>query len=244
MVRCPRGCSRELIDEADLYRHLRDHHKVTDIEARRLSNLTSGWFEGKQRNSEGEDKAPEHVIAATKAAVSQMTPLKVPIIPMDRPAEATVAPGWSRTETGFTFEKTVREEHKIDNYLKYILKGEIKGNHASLVMWVYDKDISLLSELQEKEALLSAELHKYTYLDPEWLTVGGELHDTSFQIRELKKELLPKVFNEIKLEDTYYDTGFEEGRFEKWQSDFMTRANTAVTEVERELNEKDPIRLK
>jgi len=243
MIRCPRGCSRELIDEADLYRHLRDHHRVTDIEARRLSNLTSGWFEGKQRNVEGEDKAPEHVIAATKAAMSQMAPLKIPIVPIDRPAEVTVASGWSRTETGFTFEKTVREEHKIDNYLKYILKGEIKGNHGVLTLWIFDKDVSELNGLMEKSAILEAKLTSYVPSDPEYICVANGLHETLYQIRTMKKEILPDVFNEIKLEDFYQDTGFEEGRFEKWQSEFMAKANEETERTTAELNKKDPIKL-
>ena len=240
---CPKGCSKQFIDEAELYRHLRDRHHVGESEARRLSGLNPGWYEDKQKTIDGSEKAPEHVIAATKAAITQMAPLKVPVVPIDRKAEVTAAPGWSKTATGYTFEKTVNEEHTIDNYIKWILKGELKGNHASLVLWVYEKDISQLSELQEKSSILDAKLTSYVPADPEYITVANELHNKLYEIRELKKNLQPDVFNEIKLEDTYHDTGYEEDRFEKWQSEFMAKANIKTTEVETELKRKDPTRL-
>lgn len=243
MLPCPRGCSKQFIDEPELYRHLRDHHRMSEVDARRIAGLNQGWYEEKQKTSKGEDKAPEHVIAATKAAISQMAPLKVPIIPLGQKSDVTVAPGWMKTEMGYIFEKVIKEEHTIDNYIKWILKGELKGNHGTLVLWVYDKDISQLSELQEKAGILDAKLTSYVPSDPEFITCANELHDVLFEVKQLKKELQPEVFNEIKLEETYHDTGYEEGRFEKWQSEFMTKANTKLTDVETELNRKDPVKL-
>jgi len=216
---------------------------MSEVEARRIAGLNPGWYEQKQKDVKGDDKAPEHVIAATKAAITQMAPLKVPIVPLDRKSEVTVPPGWMKTEMGYVFEKVANEEHTIDNYIKWILKGELKGNHGSLVLWVYDKDISHLSELQEKAAILEAKLTSYVPADPEYITVANELHNKLFEIRELKRDLQPDVFNDIKLEETYHDTGYEEGRFEKWQSEFMTKANTKTTEVETELRRKDPVKL-
>ena len=214
-----------------------------ETEARRIAGLNSGWYEQKQKDTRGDDKAPEHVIAATKAAISSMAPLKVPMVVTDRKPDVTVAPGWMKTNIGYVFEKTVNEEHTIDNYIKWIIKGEMKGNHASLVLWVYDKDITQLSELQEKTGILEAKLASFVPSDPAWVTVGNELHDKLYKLRELKKDLQPEVFNDIKLEETYHDTGYEEGRFEKWQSEFMAKANTKVTEVETELRRKDPVKV-
>jgi len=243
MIPCPKGCSRQFIDEPELYRHLRDSHRMGEVEARRIAGLNPGWYEQRQKTPGGDDKAPEHVIAATKAAISSMAPLKVPMVVTDRKPDVTVPPGWMRTDTGYVFEKTINEEHTIDNYIKWIIKGEMKGNHASLVLWVYDKDITRLSELQEKTSILEAKLTSYVPSDPEYITVANELHDKLYKVRELKKELQPRVFNEIKLEETYHDTGYEEGRFEKWQSEFMAKANTKTTEVEGELKRKDPTKL-
>jgi len=214
-----------------------------EVEARRVAGLNPGWYEQRQKTPGGDDKAPEHVIAATKAAISSMAPLKVPMVVTDRKPDMIVPPGWMRTDTGYVFEKTINEEHTIDNYIKWIIKGEMKGNHASLVLWVYDKDITQLSELQEKTSILEAKLTSYVPSDPEYITVANELHDKLYKVRELKKELQPRVFNEIKLEETYHDTGYEEGRFEKWQSEFMAKANTKTTEVEGELKRKDPTKL-
>ncbi len=243
MLPCPKGCSRQFVDEPELYRHLRDSHRMSETEARRLAGLNPGWYEGKQKDARGDEKAPEHVIAATKAAISQMAPLKVPMITTDRKPDVTVAPGWNKTDNGYVFEKTLNEVHTIDNYVKWIIKGELKGNHASLVLWVYDKDITQLSELQEKTSILEAKLASFVPSDPEYITIANELHDKLYEVRELKKELQPEVFNDIKLEETYHDTGYEEGRFEKWQSEFMAKANTTTTEVEVELKRKDPVKV-
>lgn len=216
---------------------------MSEVEARRLAGLNPGWYEEKQKDARGDEKAPDHVIAATKAAISQMAPLKVPIITTDRKPDVTVAPGWNKTDNGYVFEKTLNEVHTIDNYIKWIIKGEIKGNHASLVLWVYDKNITQLSELQEKAGILDAKLSSFVVSDPEYVTIGSSLHQILYEIKEMKKELQPEVFNEIKLQDTYHDTGYEEGRFEKWQSEFMAKANNKVTEVEGELKQRDPLKI-
>ncbi|MDD5454017.1 MAG: hypothetical protein PHW62_00755 [Candidatus Ratteibacteria bacterium] len=216
---------------------------MSETDARRIANLNSGWFEGKQKDARGDEKAPEHVIAATKGAINQMAPLKVPMVTIDRKPDVTVAPGWNKTDNGYVFEKTLNEIHTIDNYIKWIIKGELKGNHASLVLWVYDKDITQLSELQEKAGILEAKLASFVVSDPEYICVANELHDILYKVKELKKELQPEVFDEIKLEETYHDVGYEEGRFEKWQSEFMSKANTTTNDVEMELKRKDPVKI-
>ncbi len=264
MLTCPRGCKKPFVDELELYRHLREAHRMSEVDARRYSTSTGsgstlpgggilgsgiagtpGWYERPQETPAGK-KALEHQIAAEKAKMESQAPLRVPMVPMQETPQVKIADGWRKTNTGYNFERLVHEAHTIENIIQQIVRGNIIGNHGELVLWSYDKDISQLSEDQNKAGILEARLVAYVPSDPEFVTVANELHDLKFRISKSKKEIKPETYSELLLEDEFHEetTTAGNGEYEKWVGDFMERCGTETESTIKLLNKPDPIKLK
>ncbi len=197
---------------------------------------TSGWFEDQTETPEGK-VAIDHQAAAKRAQIAASKLLTVPMQRSTTDKEITALPGWQATSSGYEFNKDVAEEHTAENYITFVLRGSIKGNHASLVLWVYNTDVQEIQEKQKKSAILEAKLAGYTVDDPKFITISQELHHILFKIRKLKKSLRPSVKNEVKLEDTFSDNGFEDDRntrHQNWCKEFMTKANGVAEQVQKE----------
>lgn len=223
----------------------------TDAERERdergVMSEDSGWYEAQQETPDGKKKAPDHVIASNKAQIAAQNNLTVPMVKENTVhTDSTTTPaGWLAETNGFHFRKEVAEEHTAETFTTSILHGSIKGNHGTLVLWVYSKDIGELQELQEKAGILESKLASYTVADPSFVTISRNLHDVLFKIRKLKKDLAPKVSSETKLEETFHDTGFEQDRktrYQNWCTKFMEKANEESERIDAEINKKDPTR--
>lgn len=245
MLSCPRGCTRQLLDEAELYHHLRNAHRISEFEARRLSGIGgSGWYEQKQPTLDGE-KAVEHQAVALRQQIAATAPLTVPIIKMKEKPDIAVALGWYKTQDGYKFYKVAHEEHTATSYTQHVLKGEIKGEFGALVLWQYTKDVEELKEQQMKASILEGRLASYVPSDPAYLSIAGELHETLYRIRALKEGIGVEVGSEPVLDERFSgENPFEEGSgYEKWVSEFMQKANLESERVISMLQKKDPIKL-
>lgn len=251
MIQCPRGCTRPFVDALELYRHLRDSHRVPDYEARRLSGAGTdetgikppGWYEGQTETSSGM-KARQHQIVQQKAQAAGKNTLSVPFMPTPTKPAVSLQENWKKTQTGFVYEHKVSEEHLTENVLTRIMRGEIVGNQATLVLYTYDKNIGDLSEAQSRASILSSRLAAYTVSDPEFSNIATELYSLKQQIQKEKQEIVPTKFQEIMLEDTYQgEDVMKEGDYETWASEFMQTANNTTESVSKELKKDDPIKL-
>lgn len=221
MINCPR-CNKPLANEVEFYNHLRDVHRLSPNDARRLS----GWFEPKKETPEGELKALEHQVAALKVQKQKefSETLTAPLsIPAPKREAMKIPSGWSKgIDNSFIFERTIGTVHTASNVITKLLRGKVTSNHGELILYKLDKNISELALLQEKESTLASRQAALVIDDESFPEVSRELHDVRKRIREMNKMLKPEQSSETVLEDYYYgELGSEEN--EKWQAEFIQK---------------------
>jgi hypothetical protein len=136
MINCLR-CNKPFGNEVELYNHLRDVHRFSQNDAKKLS----GWFETKKQTPEGELKALEHQIVQLKSQKQKemSETLTAPLVlPPPPKAEMKIPAGWQKgQDSSFNFERRLGDYHATNSLITEIITGKITQNHFEMVVWRY-----------------------------------------------------------------------------------------------------------
>lgn len=232
-IQCPK-CPQQLIGETELYLHLLKTHRLDIEEAKQLANINGqGWRESQQATPDGM-VAVDHRAAAIRAQMQKdPQPISIPmILPPTPKQEIKIPAGWTEgADRTYNFEKETFEKHTTDNIITKIARGKVTENHAILSEYTYDKDISELSEMQDKSALLEARMMGYTISDPEYVVCVNKAHDARHRIAQIKKDIKAKIYPELILEEYFKGERSTDGHI-KWKENFMEKCIAEVVRLQ------------
>lgn len=209
---------------------------LLDDHYRRDHQGTQGWFEpgSPQVNSNGklELKSIEHQIASAREKMQKERPIANPVpAPLQpRPKEELNIPnGWLKTTDGYIYEHEIFSQHTTENVTTGVLHATLNNHYIKCLLHTYDKDLSEIARLHEKEAILDGRLASFVPSDPAFPQIANELHKVKSEITYLTKTLRPEEQHHLIFEET---SKFEanSGENTKWQSDMMQRV---LSEAER-----------
>jgi hypothetical protein len=223
MFSCP-NCPQTFTSIFLRDRHIQDFHR-------------GGYPEQQQnvmdsKSGRVELKALEHQLAASREKMEKERPLANPIpAPLtQRPKEELNIPnGWVKTQTGYEYEKEIFCHHTTENSTTGVLHATLNSHYIKCLLHTYDKDLSELSRLHEKETVLSGRLQSLVPSDPAFPEVARELNKTTTEITYLTKSQRPDEIHHLVMEQTsIYEPNTNENT--KWQTDMMQRV---LTEADR-----------
>lgn len=226
-------CPKIFTDPEEYYIHLKTVHQYSSEVARRVSNIGSGWRETPQSTPDGSKVALEHQEAALRAQAQKNRPMDIPMVVSPPPKRGiNLKTGWKEGADGtYNFEQQTFEKHTPENIINKVARGHITANHGILTEYTYTKDISELSEAQDKASILEARLQGYTISDPEYVSIVNAAHEQRHRVHELKKNIKPEINNDLKIEEYFRgEQGTEEHT--KWKEDFMEKCVSAAARLQ------------
>lgn len=215
-------CPTLFSNQYQLNEHIQQNHRGSQ-----------GWYEDgtPQINDRGkvELKSLEHQLVSMREKMEKQHPISSPIS-APRPRETLNIPeGWVKTNNGYLYEHEIFRHHTPINATVGILHATLSNNSIKCILHTYDKDLSEISRLQEKEAILEGRLASFVPSDPAFPQIASELHKVKSEITHLTKTLRPDETHHLIFEFFSNSPPNTEENI-KWQSEMMSRT---LSEAER-----------
>lgn len=224
MFQCPH-CQAQFTSIFYRDKHVKDFHH------------SMGWYEGQQptiddKSGKVELKAIEHQLAKKREEFEKQRPISQPIPPpITRPPKESlnIPEGWLKTIGSYVYEHEIFRHHSTENSTIGILHATLNNHYIKCLLHTYDKNLSEVARLHEKEAILEGRLASYVPSDPAFPQIASELHKVKSEITYLTKTLRPDEIHHLIFEEYSKFTSDSDENI-KWQSDMMQRT---LSEAER-----------
>lgn len=188
-----------------------------------------GFYENQQPTTTDkgvELKALEHQLNALRQK-QQKTPVLTSPIPPPKPQEQVHIPaGWVSIGNG-----AYKYEHELFRHITPIsstiavLNSTVNRTYGKCLLHTYDKDLSEVVRMQEKEAILEARLASLVPSDKAFPQVAMELNKVKNGITCFTKNQRPDEVHHLVFE-SYNKNPQDSNETAKWQSEFMARTLT------------------
>jgi len=226
---CPRSDFRTLKERDD---HILSFHK---------DKLGSGYFESKSQTPDGDLKSLKHQLEQLKSQKSTEMSNTL-TVPMPAPPRKELQPpqGWVKNvDGGYDFSRKLGSISTPFNITDEYIKSSVNSHHGICILNTFDKDLTELFELSEKEHILRSRMMALVVGDDELVEVMKELNIVKKKIRALKENSDNDRTSELILEEYWYaERGSEES--EKQQLEFMNKVISECTRLTNNFKNQAP----
>ncbi len=177
-------------------------------------------------------KALEHSLNALREKQQKSGHVMTqPFTPPKPPQEQVNVPaGWVPIGNGsYKYEKELFRHHTPISSTIGVLNSSLNKTYGKCLLHTYDKDLSELARMQEKEAVLEGRLASLVPSDKAFPQVAMELNKTKNNITCFSKNQRPDEVHHLVFE-SYNKNPQDMNETAKWQSEFMART---LTEADR-----------